>query len=313
MDLIYPFGLILFGFSALILSADLLVQASISIAARFKISPALIGLTLVAAGTSAPELFTCLSAAFKGKQALSIGNILGSNVFNICAVLGITALICPISILKNTWHKEWQKLTFATTIFIALAINDGFSLIDGLILIALLCYFIALSYKNRNKNNEDESNEPLKMQSSLLDILYLLLGFTGLLIGSEIGIDGAVRIGHQFNINEKTIGILVLALGTSLPELFTSIVAAFQKREDLAISNIIGSNLFNTLGVVGTTAIIQPLTINFKNLAVDFSVLILATMLMGSLLFIRSKKITRPIGSIFFIFYAIYVSYLLLQ
>ncbi|NQV19680.1 MAG: calcium/sodium antiporter [Armatimonadetes bacterium] len=304
--------LLVFGFVILVKGADLLVDGASSLAKRFSISEIAIGLTIVAFGTSAPELIVNIFSTITGHDDIAFGNILGSNIFNILVVLGIAGLISPISVQKNTVRKEIPFLFFGTLVLFGFANNFGFpgsslNRIDGAILLILLLSFFY--YVMRIAISKDlEVN--IKILSVPKTLIFILLGIAGLLIGGDLVVKKAIFIARELNVSEKFISLTIVALGTSLPELVTSIIAVSKKRYDLAIGNVVGSNLFNIFFVLGTCSVIAPIKYD-PILNVDFMFLIIITFLFFLTMFTGKKhKLDRWEAFLFVIFYAIYIVFL---
>ncbi len=308
--------LFVIGFIMLIKGADMLVDGSIGISRRFGISDIVIGLTIVSFGTSAPELVVNLIASVNGNSEIAIGNILGSNIANILLILGIASVIYPLSVKKNTTYKEIPFALLASLVILFLA-NDmlfdstakaGLSTGDGVVLLgffAIFLYYIVTISKD--DKNEVSTEEVMKLPKA---ILWILIGLTGLVVGGNWIVEGAIDIATQFGVSQSLIGLTVIAIGTSLPELATSAVAAYKKNTDIAIGNVVGSNIFNIFWILGISAVINPIPV-LQRSNIDFAVNILASVLLFAFLFIGKKHILqRWQGVAFIIFYLIYVSYL---
>jgi len=307
---------LLLGLVLIIFGADWLVKGASDIAKKYCIPEIIIGLTIVAFGTSAPELIINIIASLRGSTELAIGNILGSNISNILLILGITALIYPISIPKSTKLKEIPFSLLAAVILYIMVNDDIFgtnkefnnlNLIDGFILISLLFTFLIYSFFESKKCNNDtkivKSNISLWKPSALF-----LIGLVALFFGGDFLVDGAVGIAQQMGVSERVIGLTIIAIGTSVPELATSIVAALKKQTDLAIGNIVGSNIFNIFLVLGVTSIITPIGFN-SVLNFDILVTIIASIvLMLTTITIVKNKITKVEGLIFLMLYIIYIA-----
>jgi cation:H+ antiporter len=309
--------LIIAGLAILIFGAEGLVRGASSMAKRWGIPPLVIGLTIVAFGTSAPELIVNLFAAFKGSADLAIGNIIGSNIANILLILGVSALIFPICLKSSTIWKEIPfAILAALLLFImgndALFDGNGFNAItrtDGLALISLFAIFMVYVF-NISKNKE-KTEEEITLYSWPISILFLTAGIFGLFLGGKLLVDNAVIIAKIAGLSESLIGLTIVAIGTSLPELVTSIVAAYHKHNDMAVGNIIGSNIFNIFWVLGLTGTIIHLPFNV-NTNVDAFVGIVAVVLLFLFMFIGSRrKIDRWQGALFISLYIAYIVYLI--
>ncbi|MBL7128569.1 MAG: calcium/sodium antiporter, partial [Ignavibacteria bacterium] len=253
------------GFIILIKGADLLVDGSSSIARKFQVSNLVIGLTLVSFGTSAPELIINLVASFEGKQEIAIGNILGSNIANTLLILGISALIYPLAVHKSTVWKEIPYSVLAVLVlgFLVNGVIVGgesqalLSRFDGLILLVLFIVFIFYTFSIAKKHNE-LSDVQYKELEVFQSVVYTVLGILGLGFGGPMIVNGAVKIAQNIGMSESFIGLTIIALGTSLPELATSAVAAYKRNTDIAIGNVVGSNIFNVLWILGISSVIKP-------------------------------------------------------
>lgn len=248
------------GLVVLVFGGDYLVRGASGIALRLKIEPMLVGLTVVALGTSAPELVVSVQAALDGKPDISIGNVIGSNIANIGLILGVTVLIFPMVIRRRTLTFDWLILMAASILFYVFALDGLISRIEGFLLFSCLIAFIGYSFYHgsRAKNKvqpEIEDNNPTKW---IYLILYVLLGSVGLVIGAKWFLDGAETIARNFGVSDRVIAISLVAFGTSVPELSASIIAAVKKQQEISLGNIIGSNIFNILAVLGITSIIHP-------------------------------------------------------
>lgn len=309
------------GFYALIKGADILVAGSASVAKKFNISDLVIGLTIVSMGTSMPELIVNIIASNSGSADIAIGNVVGSNISNILLILGIAALIYPLTIKSSTVLSEIPYSIIAL-LLVAFTANATFfgddvamqiSRIDGVIFILFFAlfmgYIIKLSREGRSDLIEETPDEMLPMPRS---ILYILLGILGLFLGGKWVVDGAVHVASQFGLSEKLIGLTIIAIGTSLPELVTSAVAAYKKSTDIAIANVIGSNIFNLLWVLGISAMIRPMNFD-TDLNMDFLFLLIATcMIIFSLITGKTKnQLGKPTGILFLVSYVAYIVFLI--
>ncbi len=303
------------GFFILIKGADILINGSVSVAKKFKISSIVIGLTIVAFGTSMPELIVNIFASAQGKTEIAIGNILGSNIINILFILGISAVIYPITANKNTVLKEIPFSLLAIVVLGIMAndiIIDGqifssITRIDGLILISFLIIFLYYIFGITKSVEDIVVKDEIKVFSYSKGVFYIILGIVGLIVGGKWIVDGAVEIAKFFNISESLIGLTIVAIGTSLPELATSAVAAYKKQSDIAIGNIVGSNIFNIFFVLGVSAIIRPLPFN-DNLNKDIAMTIFASVILLLMMFIGKKRIIKRWQGIFMII--VYIGYI---
>lgn len=310
--------LLVLGFVILIKGADLLVHGSASIAKRFGISSIVIGLTVVAFGTSAPELFVNLSAALNGNTDIAIGNIVGSNIVNILIILGVSAIIFPLTVTRGTVWKE-IPLSLLGVLLVFVMANDtlidkqSFNALtrsDGLALIAffiIFLYYIVSIAKAQKEENPDELQQLPFWKSSVM----IVLGLAGLVFGGKWIVEGAIAIAQQFQLSEALIGLTIVAIGTSLPELATSVVAAYRKQSDIAIGNVVGSNIFNVFWILGISSIIRPLPFN-TNINFDLYAVISASTLLFLWMFIGKRhELSRWQGAIFVLLYVAYIAFII--
>ena len=310
--------LIIIGFIFLIASADLLVDGSSGIAKKFHIPEIIIGLTIVSIGTSMPELFVSITSALEGHSDMSLGNIIGSNLSNLLLILGLSAIIKHVVFQKETRLYEIPMcLLFTITFMIFCNTNDGISRIEGIVLLLLFCVFLGytifIGIKESKTNLEKDDAKEEKNNSIVKNIILVILGVIGLKVGGDLTVDNAVNVANYFNISEKIISLTILAVGTSLPELVTSVTAAIKGNSDIAIGNIIGSNIFNILLILGVASIIKPITYNVTY-NFDISILIVATVILALFPFIPPKdKMSRANGIIYFLMYIAYLAILILK
>ena len=259
--------LILIGFTLLIKGADFLVDGSSAIAKKLHISEIIIGLTIVSIGTSMPELFVSTTSALQGSSDISIGNIIGSNICNLLFILGLSSIIRPVKFQKQTkWIENPMSIILTFIFFIICTTNQYIIRFEGIILIGLFILFLIYTIIMAKRNQQDViiqfSTEETQKISIIKNAMLVILGIIILKFGGELVVENAKRIAVALNISEKVIGLTIVAIGTSLPELVTSITAAIKNESDIAIGNIVGSNIFNMLLIIGTSAIIKPITYN---------------------------------------------------
>lgn len=308
----YEVIILIFGFSLLLKGGDLLVDGASALAYKFKISQIAIGLTIVAFGTSAPELIVNVFAALKASSEITIGNVVGSNIINILLILGVASIIRPLITQKNTIWKEIPFALLSSVVLIILAndliLSDQTNIIsrsDGLIL--LMFFIIFLVYAFSIAKETDFADSEIKVLSISKSIIFLVLGIIGLFIGGKLIVDSAVAIARYLEISEAVIGFTVIAFGTSLPELATSAIAAKKGKADIAIGNIVGSNIFNIFFILAISALIVPIPFD-SNLNIDLIILFLASLLLFLTMFIGKKKIIdRWEGIFFLLFYLFYL------
>lgn len=310
------------GFVALVKGADFLVDGASSIAKKFNISQMIIGLTIVSFGTSLPELLVNITASVKGNPEIAIGNIFGSNIANILLILGISALIRPLPITKNIYFSEIPFSLVATLLvgFLANAalFSDVKSLslsrLDGVILLVFFCLFMGYIYVVHRSNlamgaeDEPSSGTIHPMRKS---VILIVAGLVGLYFGGEWVVTGAVKIAGEFGLSETFIGLTVIAVGTSLPELVTSAVAARKGNTDIAVGNVVGSNIFNLLWILGVSALIRPLPFDIASNTDILMIIFSSALLLFAVASGKGARIVRGEGLLFIIVYIIYIIYLL--
>ena len=307
MDIILQVLLLAAGFVLLVKGADWFVDGASGIAMKLHIPQLVIGLTIVAMGTSAPEAAVSISAALKGSADITIGNIVGSNILNILIILGLASAIVPIAVAKSTIKIDIPFMLAITAVLLLLGWDGTITLVDGLILLALfICYLGYMLYMAKHGNDEGEQIKNLTLWQALL---FTAVGLVLIVLGANLAVDAATALARIFGLSERFIGLTVVALGTSLPELFTSVTAARKGNAEIAIGNIVGSKIFNILFIVGLSAMIVPVpfTANFR---IDTIVAIAAGVIL--LVFsIPRKKLVRWHGIAMLLAYAAYFLYLL--
>ena len=317
MDILLLIG----GLLLILLGANGLTDGAASIAKRFNIPSIVIGLTIVAFGTSTPELTVSVSSAMKGSSDIAIGNVVGSNIFNILFIVGCTSLVAPIVITRNTLRKEIPLCILSSVVLLVIAndvlLDKGASNIlsttDGILLLCFflifLSYTFAIALDGKSQATDEENN--IKQMPMLKSVLFIIGGLCGLVYGGQLFVDGAINIARSLGVSESVIGLTLVALGTSLPELATSIVAALKKNPEIAIGNVIGSNLFNIFFILGCSATITPMNIlGITN--IDLLVLVGASILMWFFgLFFAKRTINRPEGAFFVLCYVAYTVFLI--
>lgn len=300
------------GLLLLILSAELLVRGAVGVAVKMRISPLVIGMTIVSIGTSAPELLVSIKGVLSGYPDVSVGTIVGSNISNLGLVLGITVLIFPIRINRNSIRVDWPFMMFSTILFYFFVRNGVLSFWQGLLFVIIISIFIAfLIYKSRRDGKSKITTAEVdvketKKGATLKNILFIIVGMIGLYFGSGWLVDSVVQIAGDYGVSEKLISVSVVALGTSLPELVTSAVAAFRKETDISIGNLIGSNVFNLLAILGITAMIRPMSISDSINNFDIYVLLFISLALLPLMLI-GKKVGFIKGLILILIYCLYI------
>ncbi len=306
--------LIILGFILLIKGADFLVDGASSLARKFNIPDIIIGLTIVSIGTSMPELFVSSTSTINGSSDMAIGNIIGSNLCNLLMILGISTIIKPVKFQKETRLIEIPTCLIITIIFAIFCNTSGtISRIEAIVLIFLFVLFIIYTIIMAKKGNSFDGNTVIEIQtddkplSLKKSIILIVLGIVGLKVGGDFTVENATNLARMFSISEKIIGLTILAIGTSLPELVTSVTAAIKGNSDIAIGNIIGSNIFNILLIIGVSAIIFPLTYNITY-NIQIGILILATIILSIFPIIPPKnEMSRFNGLIYLAIYIIYM------
>ncbi len=314
VNIICSLGVLVVGFMMLIKGADLFVEGASKIAAKFHIPQIVIGLTIVAMGTSAPEAAISIGAAFQDAAAISVGNVVGSNIMNILLILGVSGLITKLKIKPNTLKFEIPFVVVITAVLLLLGwIGGGLDKIDGAVLLVLFACFLGyLFYLYKKGDNSAADDVPELTDKDKLPIMILItvIGLVSIVLGSDLTVGAAKSIAQTVGVDDRTISLTVVAFGTSLPELITCIAASLKKKDDIAIGNIIGSNIFNILFVVGLASVFSPSPLAFgQSFMIDTAVAIGAAVMLG-LLVVRKKRLSRLSGGIMLAAYAGYCVYL---
>jgi len=300
--------ILLTGLALLYYGSSILVEGAASTAVMFAVRPVIIGLTIVSLATSAPELLVSLVAAYKGSGGISIGNILGSNVINIALVLGISAVIRPVSISRQVIRIEIPYMIFISFVFWLLCMDSRINRTDGIILIFFLCVFMTygfLTAKDKFSGQGKPKDRPFNQ--ILKNSLYIILGIVMLSFGANFVVREAIVIASQMGLSQTFIGISVVALGTSLPELATSAVAAARGESDISVGNVVGSNLFNICLVMGVVGIFNPMSIDPSLHGFAFPFMIFICLILGVMASVK-KGVTKPGGILFIILFFIYIA-----
>jgi len=306
--------LVLVGLVLLVLAGDALVRGAVNLALRLGIPALVVGLTVVAFGTSAPELLVSVQAVLKDAPGIALGNVVGSNIANILLVLGIPAIISVIHAGDGDTRRSYVTMVAASVLFIVLAFLGPITWWHGLILLAGLAFMLIDSYRATRAHQaaadpaEDLEGADLSMAGWKI-AAFLIAGLIGLPLGANILVDNSVVIARQLGISEAVIGLTLVAVGTSLPELATSIVAAFRRNADVALGNVIGSNVFNLLGIIGVASLVGPLAVPESLLRLDLWVMLAVSLLMVPIIFF-GRSITRLAGVGMVALYAAYVAVL---
>lgn len=313
MELMMQLLFLAIGFVLLVKGADWFVEGAASIADKFGIPQIVIGLTIVAMGTSAPEAAVSISAALKGSAEITIGNVVGSNILNVLIILGLTAVICKVSVQKTTIFYEIPMVIGVTILMVVMGLlNNVIGRLEGLILLGcMVVYLMYLMRLAKRGASYDETLDEVAASSSMTRLLILVVvGVVAIVWGSDIAVNAATAIARIFGMSERFIGLTIVALGTSLPELVTSVTAAMKGNSDIAVGNIVGSNLFNIMFVVGITAVITPV-VYASAFRIDSLVAIGAVVLLWLCVF-RKKILNRMHGIIMLACYAGYFVYLMI-
>ena len=310
--------LLIGGLALIVLGAHWLVEGASGVARRFGLSEFIIGLTIVGMGTSAPEMVVSFIGAYHGNADIAIGNVVGSNIMNTLLILGLTALILPMAVTQTNRKRDVPVNIIITALLIILGLeqtlfgigSDGLSYMDGGILLAIFILYMWLCFKT---GKADEEDTPTKKRNIWLCLLMVAAGLAGLIVGGNLFVDNATELARAMHVSDKFIAITILAGGTSLPELATCVVAAAKKKGQLALGNIIGSNVFNILLILGGSALIHPLS--FEHITyVDLGVLMASALGLVTALFVAQKnKIDRVDGALYLLLWAGYMTYLIIK
>jgi cation:H+ antiporter len=315
MNMMTAFLALTVGLAVLWKAADLLVDGAVGLAARLGVSPLVIGLTVVAMGTSSPEVAAGIAAAVRRLGSVTIGNIYGSNIANLALVGGIAALIRPIQIKSRLFQREIPAMLVSALLLWPFVHNLYLSRLEGAALLGIFAVLILLTVYMARKEGADEveyitQNTPSRMRDTKRSVFYVIIGLVGLGFGARIAVDGAVFIGRDVGLSEAVIGLTIIAVGTSLPELVTCVVAAVKGQNDISIGNLVGSNVFNTLMVSGAAGTVRPFYISSRLAGIDYWVMIIVTavfVLMG----LTYRQIGRVSAAVLLCGYVGYIVYLL--
>jgi cation:H+ antiporter len=311
------------GLIILILGADLLVRGASRLAAAFGVSPLVIGLTIVAVGTASPEIAVSLQAAVNGQGDLTLGNVLGSNIFNILFILGMTAILAPIVIAEQLIRKDAPIMLGVSLLAYALGVDGKLGLWDGLTLITGLIVYTVFALRQSRRESKGVQREYAREfaekqsrsgQNTLFNILFILVGLALLVLGARWLVDSAVAIAKVLGVSELVIGLTIVAVGTSLPEVATSVIAALKGESDIAVGNAVGSNIFNLLGVLGLGALLAPdgVSVAARVLQFDFPVMVFVALVSLPIFYI-DNRISRAEGGLLLSYYVLYVIFVVLR
>lgn len=308
---------LIIGLIILIFSGEFLVKGAVGIALKLRISTLVIGMTIVSFGTSAPELLVSIKAAIMGMPDIALSAVIGSNIINIAFILGLTVLIFPLNVSSDTIAIDWPVMMVSSLLLYLFMLNGTIAAYEGAVLFILLSLFTFWLIRRSRKNNREEENELKEVKKGIVflylkDSVFVILGCLGLTYGADWFLTGANYIALDFGISERIIGLTLVAVGTSLPELITSLVAAFRKEMDISVGNLIGSNIFNILSILGVTSIIKEIQVNEQFLSFDIfwmlgiSFIIFPLMLIG-------RKISRLDGVLLLSLYISYISLVIMD
>lgn len=306
------FVMLVAGFALLVWGADKFVAGASAFARRLGVSPLLVGLTIVAFGTSAPELAVSLTAALQGANEIAVGNVLGSNVFNLLVVAGLSAVLCPLIMDRTLLRRDWPlSVAAAVLLLLFLAPDLTISRIEGLILLAVFIVVLVVQIRAamQGRGAADSEEEEIPMSPLLIGV-NIVLGLACIIIGGHLAVNGATGIARMFGLSETLIGLTIVAIGTSLPELVTSLVAAHKGQNEIAMGNVIGSNLFNILLILGVSASITPIPVQAVSV-IDCIVLIAASVIFY--LPAMRGKLGRAPGAVMALCYVAYTAYLIIR
>lgn len=303
------------GFILLLVAAEYMVRGAVAIARKMNISPLVIGMTIIAIGTSAPELVVGLKAGLSGAGGLALGNVVGSNIANVLLVLGAAGLIAPVLSKQGALMRDGVVLIGGSILFTFFCMLGSIDRLPGAILVIALAGFLVASYRREHDQGGPDAElhlEEVEEIGNLPDNIWIVLlallgGIAGILIGADLLVSGGVEIARAFGVSEEVIGLTLVALGTSLPELAASVVAAFRGHADVAIGNVVGSNMFNILGIAGVVAVVTPLPVSSQIISFDIWVMLASTTVMLPLL-IWGWRLNRAVSTVFVAAYAGYIT-----
>lgn len=311
------------GLLILIIGANLLVRGASRLAAAFGVSPLVIGLTIVAIGTASPEIAVSLKAAAAGQGDLTLGNVLGSNIFNILFILGLTSLITPIVIAEQLIRKDAPILLGISLLTFLLVMDGGLGWVDGVILLTGLAIYFAFALRQSKQESKDVQKEyaeefarkePRTTRNTLINLAFILIGLGLLVLGSNWLVEASVQIARILGVSELVIGLTIVAVGTSLPEVATSLIAALKKESDIAVGNAVGSNIFNLLGVLGIAGIVSPHSIPIQPYVLQFDLPVMVFVALVTLpIFYIDNRISRFEGGLLLAYFVTYMAYVLLR
>jgi len=317
--MLYALLLIVVGFVLLVFGGDVLVRGASGLAVAARISPVVIGLTVVAMGTSAPEVAVSVQSAWIGKADLAVGNVVGSNIFNVLFILGLSALIVPLVVSSQLVRVDVPLMIAASLLVYGLGYDGSLSRLDGVLLFSLLLTYVIWTVRQSRRKTEAELAEQFEQEIEtrprpMLQLVGLIvLGLVLLALGANWLVEGAVIIARLMGMSELMIGLTIVAVGTSLPEVAASLAASLKGERDIAVGNVVGSNLFNLLGVLGVTAIVAPAGVAVSSQALQLDIPVMIAVAVATLpIFFTGHLIARWEGALFFFYYLVYMTYLIL-
>lgn len=317
-SIIFAVLLLLIGFVLLVKGADFFVDGSSQIAKKLKIPSIIIGMTVVAMGTSLPELAVSVNASLSNSNSLAISNAIGSNIFNLMAVIGLSAVMTPVAVQSYVLKRDFPMSVFATVVLLILGfISMSIGLIDGLVLLFIFVCFIsamvlaALKSRKEKLTLSDENESEEKELSAFKCILYIILGAAAIILGGDLVVDSAVCLAYSFGMSETLVGLTIVSIGTSLPELVTSVVAARKNEVDIALGNALGSNVFNILMILGVAGAISPMTVILNNL-LDIAILIVLSLIVWAIA-AKKRELKRSDGILMLVLYLAYMAYIIIR
>ncbi|MCU0319735.1 MAG: calcium/sodium antiporter [Flavobacteriales bacterium] len=298
--------LTLVGLAVLVVGAEGMVRGAVDLALRARISPLVVGLTVVSMGTSAPELLVSLFAAIKGSSVIAVGNVVGSNIVNITFILGACILVLPLEVDRDAHRIHWPVMMVSSLLFWGLLQNDAITRLEGLLFVLLLAgYIVWMIRRSRKETAAHETAAPARMPVWKA-MLLLVVGIAGLAKGADWFVEGAVAISRGMGVSEQLIGVTVVAIGTSLPELVTSLVAAIRGQADIGLGNLVGSNVFNLLGIIGVSSAVFPIQADHTLFQLDVNAMLLSAALLYPLMRL-GERLGRWQGAVLVLFYIGYV------
>lgn len=307
--------LIIAGFALLLFGGESVVRGSVALAQRLGVSPLIVGLTIVGFGTSLPEMVVSVNAALVGSPGLAVGNVVGSNIANILLILGVAAVIAPIAVHPGAVKRDLLGMSAATLVYIGLGMSGQIVFWQGVLMLIALMSYIGFTVWHDNKSNDeaaemhrDEAAEMGEIPLRTVSIAgIIIVGLFAVVVGAEWLVTGATTLATEFGVPEEVIGLTVVAIGTSLPELATSIVAAYRGHSDVCVGNVLGSNLFNLFGITGVTALFAPLPFSDKIVSFDLWILLAATAIIIPFM-LTGRRISRPEGIVLLILYVAFIA-----